>query len=646
MTKSGWWWLAAAMVALAGCETTGSDEGGDPIDDAFLAGGKVDAFGISEGGGEACGVLNLVNTASVQVLDVDVGLDKRAAQHIVAHRAGAEGRFDDLAELDAVPYVGKKAFRKLLDYTYDHDLVCQTLSLRVVTISDWHGQLDPVAVPGTGNVGGAAALAAYFAAERAAQPNTLVLTAGDGFGATPPLASFFEEKPAVLAMNLMGFDADGVGNHNFDRGTAHFAEMAELATFPYLSANLDGADDVLACPSKPDGRCVAPYRIVSFSGLKVAIVGVTNPDAANLVKPGHMAGLTVTDPLMAALEARAAAAAEGAQVFVLIAHMGATGLQGGVTPVGPLLDLAAGTAGYFDVIVGDHTNVQVSEMIGSVPVVENRSNGVTFARIDLTWDFAAGGLSGTPTVAFVTPLADAVAPVMAVVEMLAPFRAQLAAAFDGKIAVTSGVFERGMNVERLREVPLGNLVAESIRARYGTQLAFINGGGLRAPLPSSYAPADKTLRRTAAGYVAGPPYDLVVGDVYTVLPFGNSVVTRTVTGAQLWAMCEHGVEALPNANGWFPQIAGFRFTFDSTKPVGQRVLTVTLADGTPIAKDETRYTLATSDFLDAGGDGYTMLAGSDGVSRDKMAEVLQAYIAQQGSLTPTTDGRIDDVSTP
>lgn len=113
---------ATLAAALAGC--AGEDEAGDGRDDDFLADGKADTGGISEDDARAAAVLRVVNEAEVEALDVDAGLDSRAAEGIAAHRAGADGQlgtgdddlFDSLAELDAVPYVGRRAFAKLLAY--------------------------------------------------------------------------------------------------------------------------------------------------------------------------------------------------------------------------------------------------------------------------------------------------------------------------------------------------------------------------------------------------------------------------------------------------------------------------------------------------------------------------------------------------
>lgn len=509
------------------------------------------------------------------------------------------------------------------------------VEIQFLTVSDWHAQLDPLSVTGIGNVGGAAVLSAYFQAERAANPNTLTLTAGDAYGASPPLSGLFNEEPAVMAMNLMGFDADTFGNHNFDRGIAHLQQMINLAEFPYICANLKNLDANLT-------GVVQPYRIFDVGGVKVAVIGIIDPDAPSLVFPGNFGTIEITNPVVAANKARAAARQAGAKVFVALTHLGVTSFDP-VTgaPSGPLIDFASNVGG-FDIIFGDHTDFEFVGLINNAVVVENHSKGRTYARTKLLVDPRNGRVANR-SVQFVTPVSSAVTPDPAIVAMLTPYRTQLAAAFDRVIGVAANLFPRGNNMERLGEAAIGNLVADAMRLRYGTQLALTNGGGLRAPLPSSYLPADTTLRRTTAGYAPGPPYDLVVGDVFSVLPFGNVVVTRNVTGAQLWAALELSVSALPAANGRFAQISGFTFTFDSSRPPGSRVVSVTLNGGTPILPDGTIYTFATNDFINAGGDGYTMFADGQGTTREVLADIVGTYIEGLGTITPTIEGRIADV---
>jgi 5'-nucleotidase len=521
------------------------------------------------------------------------------------------------------------------------------VTIQLLDVSDWHAQLDPNDVNGT-LIGGASVISTLWKQDRESNPNTLTITAGDAYGASPPLSGFFDEEPGVRAMRLMGFDVDTFGNHNFDRGVAHLQRMINLAAAPsasvpgkpfsYVSANLSKLDENLSG--------VAPWRIFDVAGVKVGVVGITNPEAPGLVFPGSFGTMVPTDPIAAANKAKAQARAAGAKLLIAITHMGIAGTDPTTgQPAGPLTEFAENVGG-FDVIFGDHTDVQYENVINNALVIENRSKGLTYSRTFLTVDRKNGRIIDRRN-RFIVPLASGVPRDMAIENMLQPYRVELAEAFDEKIATTTGVFVRGGNIERRQEVAIGDLVADALRTTYGTQIGFTNSGGIRSPLPSTYTPLDTSLRRT--GCAVATPCDLVVGDVYTVLPFGNTVLTRTVTGAQLFAALEHGIECV-NATGGlnatcvpgtgkFPQISGFRFTFDPTRTAGSRVVSVSLNDGTPILPDATTYTFATNDFTNAGGDGYRMFADGQGTTRDLMANVLLEYMRGK-TLTPTTDGRI------
>ncbi len=379
--------------------------------------------------------------------------------------------------------------------------------------------------------------------------------------------------------------------------------------------------------------------------MKVAVIGVTNPEAPTLVAPGSLGTIEITDPAAAAMKARAQAEELGAKVFIAIGHLGIEGNDANGVPTGPLTTFASRVDG-FDLILGDHTNIQYKNVINGALVLENLSKGATYARTNLHYDSRKGG-TVTATSQFVVPLTSAVTPDPNVVSLLQPYREELSSQLDGVVGVATGVFPRADNIERIREVALGDLVADALRAAYGTQIAFTNGGGLRSSLPSSsYLPQDTSLRRPSPGYAAGPPYDVVTGDAYSVLPFGNQSLTRTVTGNQLWAVLERSVGQAPNSFGGFLQISGFRFTYDSSRPAGSRVLSVTLDDGTTVGRDATTYTATTNDFTNAGGDGYVELKDGQGTTRNLMANDLLDYIRAQGTLTPSTDGRIDDVNRP
>ena len=519
------------------------------------------------------------------------------------------------------------------------------VNLQLLDISDWHGQLDPLTVGGQ-DIGGAGVLCGYFRQDRVTNPNTLTFTAGDSFGASPPLSNFFDDVPAVKALNIMGIDADTFGNHDFDRGIAKLQALIDMAQYKYVSANLDKLADNL-------GKVDSPFHMFNVAGVNVAVIGITNPDAPTLTAMGSLGTLTVTDPVAAATSAAAKARMAGAHVVVVLVHMGALAKDMNGNYSGPLIDFAKAAQG-IDVIFGDHTNLAVNTTLNGALVVENLSFGQSYARVSLTVDPNGAGKITQSKVEIIKPYRCQQVPmdggvpdggfqcmpaVTACPEaemMLAPYRTQLTAIFDTKIGTAADVFNRGNNVERLGEVPIGDLVADAVRLRYMTKIAIVSSGGLRAPLPSSYKPADMTLRRTTMGYAMGPPYDLVVGDAFAVLPFGNLVVTRNVTGQQLWKILERSVGQLPLPFGGFLQISGFKITANITKAAGMRVQSVMLDDGTMIPNDPNfMISVATSDFTNNGGDGYVELGGDpQGTTREKMFDVLLGYIKQLGAIDP------------
>ena len=557
------------------------------------------------------------------------------------------------------------------------------VDIQILNVSDWHGNLDPASA-----AGGSWNVSARWKIDRTARPS-LTLTAGDDFGASPPLSSFFDEAPAVKAERLMGIQVNTFGNHDFDRGIAHLQSMINLAGAPstgtggdfpgqpfrYVAANLQNLTANLSG--------VDPIAYFNVGGAKVAVIGIVNEEAPTLVSPGNFGTMVITDGVAAANKFATIARHAGANAVVVITHKGIESLS--PTPAGPVVEFANGlTPGLVDVVIGDHTNVQFAGTINGALVHENFSYGNSYAKTFLTVQAGKGGGVLSKSMAFVSPGpagslssdktsctgagATATFCDQDIVSMLVPYRQALSAANDGVIGTTTQPFDRGGNIERRQEVPLGDLIADGMRLTYGTQLGYMNGGGIRTQFPTcSYAPANTALHRsqwasdhvtisTCAGYASGGPYDLVTGDVYAVLPFGNNVLTRTVTGIQLWQMLENGVSAIDSTGaggqGRFPQISGFKFTFHYLNPTGcvgnavtfvwtscvpSRVTSVSLSDGTPIPYDSTTYTMATIDFMNTGGDNYVMLNDGQGVTRNRDANVFFGYLDAIGpALDPTT----------
>jgi 2',3'-cyclic-nucleotide 2'-phosphodiesterase (5'-nucleotidase family) len=511
-----------------------------------------------------------------------------------------------------------------------------TVAIQLLSISDWHGQLDPLVV-GTTQIGGAAALSAYFQADRLANPNTLTFTAGDSVGATPPISNFFGDRPAIEAENLMGLSIDTFGNHNFDHGIAHLQELIDLADFPYVSANLKDVDANLTG--------VEPFHIFTVAGVKVAVIGITNPEAPLLVFPGSFGTIELTDPVKAANKARSQAAQAGAKVFIAITHMGIEGFDPATgLAYGPLINFANAIGG-FNVVLGDHTDFQYSGVHNNALVVENKSKGLTYARTQLTVDPSNGRVL-TSSAQFVTPFVAAVTPDPVIAAMINAYRVQLAPFMEVAVGTADKFIPRadacGNSAGRTCESLVGNVTTDALRLTYATDFAITNSGGLRSSLTcplvdlsSDFCPA-----------YTPPPYPITRGQVNTVLPFGNVVVTVNINGTELKAMLERGVSAMPGVDGRFAQVSGLCFTYDIAAPVGSRVLSAVRQAGdgscTGAAVDLTAastYAVAENDFMASGGDTYPNFSGR-AISRDIMDQVLADYITTHSPVSPSIQGRI------
>lgn len=525
----------------------------------------------------------------------------------------------------------------------------------ILSISDFHGQLIPLTeaadnVTGTGAsnptfaIGGAAFLKPWFDWYRSAAeaPNgSLLVAGGDSVGATPPISSFFGDTPTIDTMNDMGFTSDGLGNHNFDKGSAYLrTTLIPRATYPFLSANVVDANG----KTPPEWK---PSQVFSFDGAKVGIVGFTNDDAPTLVSPTAFDPFHVSNSLAAVNSEAARLKASGVNTIVAVGHLGAT--SGTLTdPTGPLLDLADNVTNV-DAVIGDHTDFQViSTRPNDVLVTENRSKGIRFTRVRLVIDPSTKAVVYS-TADFHKPWDIGVTPDATIQARIDSLNTQLTPILGTVIGNATRVVPRadacGNSAGRTCESLIGNIVTDSMRDAYapiGVEFAITNSGGLRSDLtcPTTDNPSDFCPAYTP------PPYPISRGQVLTVLPFGNIVVTLSVNGAELKAMLENGVSAMPAVNGKFPQVSGLCFTYDISAPAGSRVLSAVRQAGdgscTGATVDLTAastYKIAENDFMSTGGDGYPNFAPRV-TTQNIMDQVLADYVTAQSPLSPTIQGRV------
>ena len=534
----------------------------------------------------------------------------------------------------------------------------QNKAVQVLQLSDLHGAIE------VGTSFGAPLLASNWAADRAANKATIAVSSGDNIGAAPPISTEFEELPTIESLNAIKLDVSTMGNHEHDRNIDHLNKMIGASDFQWVVSNYsEGSLDALKSGSKQAKN----YTIVERGGMKIGVVGSNTPETIEQVFPGNLdykdasgAKKTITiNPGVAGMNAAIAEAkAAGADIVIAVIHQGWLENADGVAK-GLFNSLASQIKGAA-AIYGGHSHQTFATVIpGNTRVAPTvlgqvRNAGVEYTRTQIC--MRGGKVVGqsiqhvlkaaTPTIntGVVSTVTTQDAAAAALVKK---YKDQLSAKLDVKIGQVSGVFPRGGSpaVERSGETPMGNYIADLMRAKYKTDFAIQNGGGIRDTFPAkTYIPANTALVRTGTG-----PLDVTLGDAFTVFPFGNQIATTVVTGANLWKALENGVGGNYPGDGRFPQVSGLKYSFDASKPIGSRIVEVTKLDGTAIAKDSNEYTLTTLDFLIYGGDGYLNVfspsqAKVQGALLDVFVDALKAdLVAKKVTQVPAADGRIKKV---
>lgn len=495
-----------------------------------------------------------------------------------------------------------------------------TRDLTIITTmstSDIHGNMVPYTPSGSSiEVGGSARAAWLFDEAERRNPNTLIIDGGDSPYNTD-LANISLGKSSVDVMNAQGYDATVLGNHDFDYSFDNLLSLAERANYAMLSANTYWKDGTY--PEQFE-----PYIIKEVDGVKVAIVGLTDDGSKATTHYANTQDIEFHDQWEVGREVVAQADAE-ADVVIMLSH-----LHGGNNTVPTKIDGIDMEIGGGNDIFGRPLNIEGTVVVnpGGVGTCVNQTNlnlkdgkvlGYTFNQIILSSDVPED------------------AEVKAIIE---DYQADLDAQMEVVIGQCASDIPWSSPLVRTQESPLGNLAADALRDYCDADIAIQNGGGIRA------------------GLTAG---DVTVGDIFAMLPFDNKVTLVEVTGQTVWDALENGVDGYPTTNGKFPQVSGIKYTFDGSKPAGERIVSVTLADGTPLDLDAW-YTLACNDFMCGGGDGYTMLnvfnpddgnehnsetaaqdlPGCKLVYRtnDYYRTVVSEYIKAQGSIAPALEGRI------
>lgn len=482
---------------------------------------------------------------------------------------------------------------------HHHPKPPKTVQLQVLGVNDLHGNLEPTLVSGQA-AGGVAYLGSYLAAAKAADPKgTITVHAGDTVGASPLISSWFHDEPTIEATNLMGLDVGTLGNHEFDEGGTEMLRLIRGghredgkqvkggqdtsdpdyagADYPYVSANVTYASN---------GRYVLPpFTIVKREGVKVGIIGVTTTETPSIVVPDAVAPFAFGDISDAVNRQVKVLNRLGVHAIVVLAHSG--GFQDpGKDPAGEILDETAQMSPDVDLVVAGHTHSLLNTRVNNALVVQAYRYGTAFDKVTLTVDRRRGDVTSS-TADVVTTYDAGVTPQPALASLVQTFKDRIAPVSSRVVGTAAGPATR--TTTAAGESSLGDLIADAQAHETGAQVALMNPGGIRADLKAG---------------------QLTFGDLFAVQPFDNGLVKMTLTGAQLKAVLE---QQFPAAGDKILQVSGIRETYDKTRAEGDRITSLTLADGTAI-DPAASYAVACNSFLATGGDGFTVFKAGTGVT--------------------------------
>jgi 5'-nucleotidase len=540
------------------------------------------------------------------------------------------------------------------------------VEVQILAINDFHGNLEPpnLTVPaadGAVPAGGAAYLASALKQRRTA--NSVTVAAGDLIGATPISSALFLDEPSIKALSLAGLELAAVGNHEFDKGAGELKRMQQGgcakftnrqpcavepfagAGFQYLAANVIGSD----------GQSLFPgTAIKEAGGIKVGFIGMTLKETATLVSPAGVTGLAFADEAATANALVPGLKRAGANIVVLLIHQGASisgpyddpacpGLSGDILPVMAKLDPA------IQLVVSGHTH---NAYICRVPMAGGGTRlltsagryGAMITDIRLTFDRPGGALSGDKG-EFVIVQGEAINTA----RLTAPLRPSHQV-FPADPAVAALVARYREAASGAANRPVGRLAEPLMKGSTGTEsqaaglisdamlfvarspdggnadFALMNNGGARTDL---HPAADGTV---------------TFGQIFAMQPFANNVVTKSYTGVEIKALLEQqfasGTNSAERPNLLTPS-ANFRFSYDRSRPAGQRIVAITL-DGKPLDPAK-GYRAAINNFLASGGDNFTAFAaGRDPVDGGLDLDATEAYLAANPPVPKL--GRITDLT--
>lgn len=477
----------------------------------------------------------------------------------------------------------------------------ETTKITIIHTNDTHARLE-----GTASELGFAKIATLIKEAKAANPNTLVLDAGDTLHGMP-IVNISKGENAIKVLETAGYDYMTLGNHDFNYGKERLLELKDMTSVEMLSANI---------LNEKGEYLFTPYVIKEVSGVKVGIFGLTTPETAYKTSPTNVEGLTFADSIEVSKK-MVEELKDKTDVIIALAHIGLD--ESSVITSKAIAEAVDG----IDVIIDghSHTLLETGNLVNNTLIAQTGNYDQNLGYVNLE---VQNGEVVNKTAELLK--AGAAAETVAdadLAKLIDEIKVANQPVFD-KVVAKTDIYLDGVRANvRTKETNLGNLSADAVRAAAGADIGLVNGGNIRVDIQ---------------------PGDITFGRVAELFPFGNTVQVKKITGEDLLAVLEHSVSGYPAAQGAFMQVSGLTFVFDPAQPVGSRVIEVKVGDN---ALDKAaEYTVAINDFLGIGGDGYEMFKKYSAIAEfGTYEEIFANYLNTNGTEGIEVSGRIKVIET-
>jgi 5'-nucleotidase len=533
-----------------------------------------------------------------------------------------------------------------------HRADANEVNLQILGINDFHGNIATTGSwgPDDAPVGRADYFAAHVDQAEAGADHSILVSAGDLIGASPLISGLFHDEPTIEAMNLIGLELNGVGNHEFDEGSDELLRMQNGGTHP-VDGNPDGdgfagADfEFLSANVTVDATgetLFAPYSIKKYDGVEVAFIGMTLEGTPSIVTQEGVAGLTFHDEVESVNALVPELQDLGIEAIVVLLHEGGFSeggeegddCEGGLTD--PLNSIVTGFDEAVDVVIAGHVNDEFVCEVNGMWVTMADNAGRLLTDIDTTLNRLTGELTVKAIDNVPTYHADVPAAVTSVTDLIDEWQAL--ADVEGNVVIGTIVEDIPENYDDSGETAIGNLIADAqlaATAGAGTgnaEVAFMNNGGVR----------------TDDGFVfaqSGSEGDgnVTYAEAFAVQPFGNSLVTMTLTGQQIHDLLEQQFPGTDPGEWEILHVSeGFSYTWDNAGAEGDKVDPGDITIGGAPIELGTDYRVTVNSFLAGGGDGFSILLdGTDRLGGDLDLDAMVDYMGANPGLSAPTLDRID-----